>query len=87
MDMAGFAVHISLLTDNPNVFFVQDAGVGQIESTFLQSLHITRDMLEPKADRCTQVYVWHTQTAEVDLKQERRRADDGLRPSNDGIVV
>jgi galactosylgalactosylxylosylprotein 3-beta-glucuronosyltransferase 3 len=87
MDMAGFAIHISLLTDNPKVYFVQDAGIGQIESTFLQSLGVTRDMLEPKAEHCTKVYVWHTQTAEVDLRQEKRLAADGRRPSDYGIDV
>ncbi|GLH15505.1 Galactosylgalactosylxylosylprotein 3-beta-glucuronosyltransferase I [Gryllus bimaculatus] len=55
------------------------------ESHLLQAL-TTRDKLEPRADRCTKVYVWHTRTESPKLNAElaRRKAKKNM---NDEIEV
>ncbi|XP_046683052.1 galactosylgalactosylxylosylprotein 3-beta-glucuronosyltransferase S isoform X2 [Homalodisca vitripennis] len=60
VDMAGFAVNVEYLLKYPNATMPFRAGYE--EDRFLRSLGITLDMIEPKADSCTQVLVWHTQT-------------------------
>lgn len=54
MDMAGFAVSLKLVLDNPDSCFDGDAPMGFLESSFLQGL-VTMDELEPKADNCSKV--------------------------------
>lgn len=61
VDMAGFAVNIEFLLKNPNATMPYKAGYE--EDRFLRSLGLTLDQIEPKANGCTQVLVWHTQTA------------------------
>lgn len=60
VDMAGFAVNIEFLLKYPNATMPFKAGYE--EDMFLRSLGITLDEIEPKADDCTEVLVWHTQT-------------------------
>lgn len=60
VDMAGFAVNIEYLLKYPNATMPFRAGYE--EDRFLRSLGVTLDMIEPKAEDCTQVLVWHTQT-------------------------
>lgn len=54
LDMAGFAVNLSLLLNNSQAEFSINAPRGFQESRFLEKL-ITREELEPKADQCTRV--------------------------------
>jgi galactosylgalactosylxylosylprotein 3-beta-glucuronosyltransferase 3 len=61
-DMAGFAVNWSLLAGSRNVRFLYNLSIGHLESNFLQQILEGRHELEPKADLCSKVYVWHTQT-------------------------
>nr|CAH0104727.1 unnamed protein product [Daphnia galeata] len=61
IDMAGFAINLKLLLDNPQAEFSFDAPRGYQESTILAAV-VTKDDLEPKASQCTKVYVWHTRT-------------------------
>ena len=56
MDMAGFAVSVKLVRDNPEACFDGEAPMGFLESSFLKGL-VTMDELEPKADNCTKVRV------------------------------
>lgn len=62
IDMAAFAISWSLLTRNPNARFKYNLPIGTLESNFLQQLLKGYRDLEPKADRCSKIYVWHTQT-------------------------
>lgn len=66
-DMAGFAVNLNLLVKNPDAEFSLKSKRGFMESDFLEKI-TTLSELEPKADLCTKVYVWHTQTLKPDLK-------------------
>lgn len=59
VDMAGFAVNIDYLTPSVTMPFSQ----GIEEDGFLISLGIKIEDIEPLADNCSKVYVWHTRTS------------------------
>ncbi|XP_072015270.1 galactosylgalactosylxylosylprotein 3-beta-glucuronosyltransferase 1-like [Amphiura filiformis] len=60
-DMAGFAINLKLFHEKPDVRFNIKAPLGYLETRLLEKLVAIED-LEPKAERCTKVYVWHTKT-------------------------
>lgn len=68
--MAAFAVNISLVLSNANALFSFDVPRGYQESTFLENLGIHRYNMEPLAEMCTKVYVWHTRTEKPKLSKE-----------------
>lgn len=64
LDMSGFAVNIRLLTYNPSKVpmpFIP----GYQEDKFLQGLVSNWEDIEPLAENCTKVWVWHTTTVET----------------------
>ncbi|KYO30360.1 galactosylgalactosylxylosylprotein 3-beta-glucuronosyltransferase 3 [Alligator mississippiensis] len=69
LDMAGFAVALPLLLATPRARFDPRAERGFLESSLLSAL-VSLDQLEPKADNCTKVLVWHTRTEKPKMKQE-----------------
>uniref|UniRef100_A0AC34R3S2 Galactosylgalactosylxylosylprotein 3-beta-glucuronosyltransferase n=1 Tax=Panagrolaimus sp. JU765 TaxID=591449 RepID=A0AC34R3S2_9BILA len=76
IDMAAFAVNTSLVIQNPDAKFSYDVPRGYQESHFLTSLGLTRMDLEPKAEFCSKVYVWHTRTEKSKLsKIDRKRIE------------
>ncbi|XP_061525376.1 LOW QUALITY PROTEIN: galactosylgalactosylxylosylprotein 3-beta-glucuronosyltransferase 3 [Phycodurus eques] len=77
MDMAGFAVSLELLLTNPDSRFDGNAPMGFLESSLLQGL-VTMDQLEPKADDCSKVLVWHTRTEKPKMKREDALQSQGL---------
>ncbi|XP_026072196.1 galactosylgalactosylxylosylprotein 3-beta-glucuronosyltransferase 3 [Carassius auratus] len=77
MDMAGFAVSLRFILTTPQARFDGDAQMGFLESSFLQHL-VTMDDLEPKADLCTKVLVWHTRTEKPKMKREDALQKQGL---------
>ncbi|KAK8726240.1 hypothetical protein OTU49_017482, partial [Cherax quadricarinatus] len=60
VDMAGFAVSVQYLLKMQNAEMPYKAGYE--EDGFLRSLKIEPEEIEFKADKCTKIYVWHTQT-------------------------
>nr|XP_032832075.1 galactosylgalactosylxylosylprotein 3-beta-glucuronosyltransferase 1-like [Petromyzon marinus] len=70
IDMAGFAINLNLLLQNPKAYFNFHARSGNQESSLLKQL-VTRDQLEPKADNCTKVLVWHTRTLKPNFQHGR----------------
>lgn len=58
--MAGFAVSMDVLTQNPNATMPYKAGYEEDE--FLRSLDLKMEQIEPLANNCTEILVWHTQT-------------------------
>lgn len=72
IDMAGFAVSLHLLIDTPDASFSDSVNIGYIESHFLNQLVNSWSQLEPKADKCTKVLVWHTRTREPVLHEEKK---------------
>lgn len=63
VDMAGFAVNLSHLNKYPNATMPYKAGYE--EDAFLKSIGLKIDEIEPKANNCSEVYVWHTQTTKT----------------------
>ena len=86
IDMAGFAVNVKHFLSKTKAKFAYQVKRGHQESEFLKHL-VTLDELEPQAEQCTKVLVWHTRTEKVDVKQEKRRKDSGLELSDHGIEV
>lgn len=60
VDMAGFALNVQLIIGKPDVYMPYVPG--HEEDGLLKKLDITLADIEPKADRCTKILVWHTQT-------------------------
>ncbi|KAK3546440.1 hypothetical protein QTP70_026385 [Hemibagrus guttatus] len=77
IDMAGFAVSLNLVLANPEACFDGNAEMGFLESSFLQNL-VTMEELQPKADMCTKVLVWHTRTEKPKMKREEALLKQGL---------
>lgn len=61
--MAGFALNLSHMAKYPNVSMPYRAGYE--EDAFLKSIDLKINEIEPKANDCTEVYVWHTQTTKT----------------------
>ncbi|GAB0201998.1 galactosylgalactosylxylosylprotein 3-beta-glucuronosyltransferase 3 [Grus japonensis] len=76
LDMAGFAVGLPLLLARPAARFDPQAERGYLESSLLGGL-VSPAELEPKADNCTQVLVWHTRTEKPKLRQEEQLQREG----------
>ncbi|KAM9500143.1 galactosylgalactosylxylosylprotein 3-beta-glucuronosyltransferase 3 [Clarias gariepinus] len=77
IDMAGFAVSLNLVLANPEASFDGNAEMGFLESSLLQNL-VTMEELEPKADLCSKVLVWHTRTEKPKMKKEEALIKQGL---------
>lgn len=75
MDMAGFSVSVRLLRSRPEATF--PAQVSYLEEGFVRSLGVERTELEPRAEHCTRVWVWHTRTEKAHAaKLEHLREGD-----------
>lgn len=61
IDMAGFAINLKLILEKPEAQFSYEAKPGYQETVILEYF-TTMSELEPLADNCTKVYVWHTRT-------------------------
>jgi Glycosyltransferase family 43 len=59
----GFAVNLNYLSKYPNATMPYKAGYE--EDAFLRSIDLKIEDIEPKANDCTEVYVWHTQTTKT----------------------
>ncbi|XP_065567304.1 galactosylgalactosylxylosylprotein 3-beta-glucuronosyltransferase S-like [Artemia franciscana] len=59
VDMASFGVNLRYLTKFANIQMPFLSGYE--ETVFLAGLNITNDDIEPLADNCTKILVWHTQ--------------------------
>lgn len=74
LDMAGFAISLHLFMGHLNASFSDNEKIGYVESNFLGQLVSSWDDLEPKADRCSRVLVWHTKSQNPALHEERKLA-------------
>ncbi len=72
IDMAGFAFNVKLLLETKAKM---PFTVGMEEDLFIKALGVKYDDIEPLADDCTKVLVWHTQT-------QRRKKVRSFRPSH-----
>lgn len=67
--MAGFAVSLDYMARSPNVTMPYRAGYEEDE--FLKSIGLQMADIEPRANNCTEVLVWHTQTKKEAAAQVR----------------
>ncbi|XP_060532296.1 galactosylgalactosylxylosylprotein 3-beta-glucuronosyltransferase I isoform X2 [Cylas formicarius] len=67
IDMAGFAINLDLILQKKNASFSYSMEKGYQESEFL-SYFTTKAQLEPLAENCTKVYVWHIRTEKPVVK-------------------
>ncbi|XP_074654767.1 galactosylgalactosylxylosylprotein 3-beta-glucuronosyltransferase I-like [Tubulanus polymorphus] len=86
MDMAGFAVNTKLLMKYPHAEFSLKVPRGYQESVLLKQL-VRLEELEPKADNCSKILVWHTRTEKPSLKNELRLKQKGRPVSDPNIEV
>ena len=82
IDMAGFAINVKHFVGKTKAKFAYQVKRGHQESELLRHLVSSLDELEPKAELCTKVLVWHTRTEKVDLKLEDMRKKQGLELSD-----
>ncbi|XP_028161308.1 galactosylgalactosylxylosylprotein 3-beta-glucuronosyltransferase I-like [Ostrinia furnacalis] len=71
IDMAGFAINATLFLDVPNAKFSRKVQSGFQESEILKYF-TTNSELEPLADNCTKVYVWHTRTQKPSILNPKK---------------
>ena len=83
MDMAGFAVSLARVLDHPDAYFSLTVKRGYQEGTILTLMKVGWADLEPKANNCTEIYVWHTRTEKTDLKMEKKYRQKGIGSTDD----
>ncbi|XP_041981411.1 galactosylgalactosylxylosylprotein 3-beta-glucuronosyltransferase I-like isoform X2 [Aricia agestis] len=71
IDMAGFAINATLFLDHPEAKFSRKVQSGFQESEILKYF-ATKDDLEPLAENCTKVYVWHTRTQKPSILDPKK---------------
>ncbi|XP_063828652.1 galactosylgalactosylxylosylprotein 3-beta-glucuronosyltransferase I-like [Ostrinia nubilalis] len=71
IDMAGFAINATLFLDVPTAKFSRKVQSGFQESEILKYF-TTNSELEPLADNCTKVYVWHTRTQKPSILNPKK---------------
>ncbi|XP_007551485.1 galactosylgalactosylxylosylprotein 3-beta-glucuronosyltransferase 2-like [Poecilia formosa] len=74
--MAGFSVNLQVILANPRALFKRRGSQpGMQESDFLKQITKVSE-LEPKANNCTRVLVWHTRTEKPHLANEPKLKKD-----------
>ncbi|XP_053371560.1 galactosylgalactosylxylosylprotein 3-beta-glucuronosyltransferase 1 [Clarias gariepinus] len=73
IDMAGFAVNLQLILSKPQAYFKLNGVKGGYQESSLLGELVTLSELEPKADNCTKVLVWHTRTERPVLVNEGKK--------------
>ena len=82
VDMAGFAVNTELLkVHRPKMPYLR----GFEETLFLENMNITIEDIEPLANGCTEILVWHTQTVNRDVPIYQTWAKQGQ--NLDALIV
>ncbi|MGH0164499.1 UNVERIFIED_CONTAM: hypothetical protein FKN15_006401 [Acipenser sinensis] len=75
---SGFSVNLQVILANPKaVFKRRGSQPGMQESDFLKQITKVEE-LEPKAQSCTKVLVWHTRTEKVNLGNETKHHQDTI---------
>ncbi|XP_063703803.1 galactosylgalactosylxylosylprotein 3-beta-glucuronosyltransferase I-like [Culicoides brevitarsis] len=83
IDMAAFAISGDLLLKNPKARFHYKPN---LETIFLQQI-TTRDALQPLANLCKEILVWHTRTEKPNLEQENKHVKNYRILSDDGMEL
>lgn len=83
--MAGFCISTDIFLEHPEAMFSYEVERGYQESEILRHIVVVRD-LQPLANFCREIYVWHTRTESPKLDAEAKLRKEGP-PSNDGMEV
>lgn len=86
VDMAGFAIAADLIVNNVEAQFSYDVQRGYQESEILRHVTVLKDM-QPLANLCQDVLVWHTRTELPKLEGENRLSKNGKLKSDHGMEV
>ena len=86
IDMAAFAISTDLLFRFPQAQFSLDVERGYQETEILRYL-TSREQLQPLANECRDVLVWHTRTENTKLSAEEALLKAGKPKSNLGMEV
>lgn len=78
IDMAAFGISMDLFIKYPQAVFSYEVQRGYQESEILRYL-TTRDQLQPLANNCRDVLVWHTRTEKTKLTAEEALIRQGKR--------
>lgn len=79
VDMAGFAVSLPFLRErNKAGWLAMPYKAGYEEDLFLQNLSLTLEDIQPLANQCTEVLVWHTKTLKEKASSLRVSPSDSL---------
>lgn len=88
VDMAGFAVNIQFMKKrNVKAASAMPYKAGYEEDMFLQSLNLSLSEIEPLANNCTEILVWHTKTVKDKVAKIKIDNEDHLISSNMGLLV
>ncbi|OWF53552.1 galactosylgalactosylxylosylprotein 3-beta-glucuronosyltransferase 1-like [Mizuhopecten yessoensis] len=71
IDMAGFGVNINIILNHTKTKFSYSMLPGTLETSFLTALGTKIQDLEPRADGCTKVLVWHTRTEKTKIEKPK----------------
>lgn len=82
IDMAGFSISLMMFRQYMTAKFSENQPIGYVESNFLSQFRIAWSELEPLAENCTKVMVWHTQTQNPALHEEIKLT----KPSNSDMI-
>ncbi|XP_037936022.1 galactosylgalactosylxylosylprotein 3-beta-glucuronosyltransferase I [Teleopsis dalmanni] len=82
VDMAAFAISTDLFFKYPQALFSYEVQRGYQESEILRHL-TTRKQLQPLANKCRDVLVWHTRTEKTKLNSEEALRKEGKRSDDD----
>lgn len=86
VDMAGFAISGDLLVKFADAKFSFEVKRGYQESEILRQM-TTVQTLQPLANNCTDILVWHTRTETPKLDAETKLVKSGQQPSDLGMEV
>lgn len=76
IDMAGFAISTDLLLKNPDAVFSFNVQRGFQETEILRHVTVLENV-QPLANLCTEVLVWHTRTEQPKLDAEKKLEKKG----------
>ncbi|XP_063706144.1 galactosylgalactosylxylosylprotein 3-beta-glucuronosyltransferase I-like [Culicoides brevitarsis] len=86
IDMAAFAISGDLFQKNPDAKFNFKAKGNFLESNILEQV-TKRSELQPLANLCTEVWVWHTRTEKPSMEQENNYVNKYHKASDYGLEV
>jgi len=86
VDMAAFAINLRVLFEHPTAAINPDVARGFLETDFLQQLDVKMEQIEAKGNDCKKILVWHTQTAEANMKEEVKLKQSG-KPGSDPTIM